>query len=181
MTFLHLWLKLHLFYYLTLYFIYMTLKFCSTIGLETTRLQWKTCCNHKGSELELFTTLHCITTCFLRQDHVGKKAIHRFFFAEMLQGFSGHKLIWVGLKLLHCITCVWWHLWPFSHPARSFLHIKALTVALVFLLLLSLAQIWDCGHMSWTQDSWPALQGRGLCRGVVMCSDMHACLSACPM
>lgn len=120
MTFLHLWLKLHLFYYLTLYFIYMTLKFCSTIGLETTRLQWKTCCNHKGSELELFTTLHCITTCFLRQDHVGKKAIHRFFFCRNAAGVfrTQAHLSWTKITTLHYV-CVMTPL-AFLSPCKVF-------------------------------------------------------------
>lgn len=98
----------------------MTLKFCSTIGLETTRLQWKTCCNHKGSELELFTTLHCITTCFLRQDHVGKKAIHRFFFCRNAAGVfrTQAHLSWTKITTLHYV-CVMTPL-AFLSPCKVF-------------------------------------------------------------
>lgn len=39
-----------------------------------------------------------------------------------------------------------------------------------------------CGtaSVSWTQESQPALQGRGLCKEALMCCDSRACLSACP-
>lgn len=70
------------------------------------------------------------------------------------------------------------HQWPFSHLSESFNHIKAVTQALA-----SHYDPWlECGTgpVSWVQESWPALQGLGLCKEALMCCDRRACLSAFP-
>ena len=95
-----------------------------------------------------------------------------------------HHLITVGVSLKTNITTsvhstfLRCHQWPFSHLTDPFNHIKAMTHAPA-----SHCDLWlECGMgpVSWTQESWPALQGLGLCKEALMCCDRCACLSACP-